>query len=147
MENITVREWIDKFNNGDFEASDFDTQCDAGWCDWFCSMSSLANRLKKMGNIIKDIKSDFILDNFSVCFKNNCPCSSPSYDDFRFEPLNEEKREEMYFGVQCGHPYGSEFMYEIFTARSGYKDEFKCKNKKEVLNVIEQLSKDFENAE
>ena len=141
---ITVREWIEKFNNGEFEARDFDTQRKAGWYDWFCSDEALARRLKKMGNIIKDIKSDFILDNYRVWFKNNCPCSYPLYDDFRFEPLDEEKRESLYFGVQCGHPFGSEFMYEIFTARNGYIIEFKCKNKKEVLQAIERLASEFQ---
>ena len=48
MENITVREWIRKFNNGDFDEKDFDTQCKAGWYDWFCSNEGLAGRLKKM---------------------------------------------------------------------------------------------------
>lgn len=144
MENITVREWIRKFNNGEFDAKDFDTQCKAGWYDWFCRNESLAGRLKKMGNIIKDIKSDYILDNYRVWFKNNCPVYAPLYDDFRLEPLNEERRDELYFGVCCGHPHGSEFMYEIFTARSWYETEFECKNKREVLNVIEQLASEFQ---
>lgn len=144
MENITIREWINKFNNNEYDKKDVDTQCEAGWYDWFCSTEALANRLKKMGNIIKDIKNDFILDNYRVWFKNNCPCSYPLYDDFRFEPIDEDKRNQLYFGVQCGHPFGSEYMYEIFTARSGYETEFKCKNKKEVLKVIEQLANDFQ---
>lgn len=37
-----------------------------------------------------------------------------------------------------------DYMYEIFTGRYGYDIEFKCKNKKEVLQVIDQLAKDFE---
>lgn len=118
MKNITVREWIDKFNHGKFDNEDFKTQCAAGWYDWFCSTKSLAKKLKKMGNIIKDIKNDYILDNFRVWFKNNCPCSYPLYDDFRFEPIKENKedadddvRDQLYFGVQCGHPYGSDYMY------------------------------------
>ena len=36
MENISVREWIEKFNNGEFEDADIDTQIEAGWYDWFC---------------------------------------------------------------------------------------------------------------
>lgn len=59
------------------------------------------------------------------------------YDDFRFEPIKENKedadddvRNRLYFGVQCGHPYGSDYMYEIFTGRYGYDIEFKCKNKR-----------------
>ena len=84
MKNITVREWIEKFNHGEFDNEDFETQRAAGWYDWFCSTKTLAKKLKKMGNIIKDIKNDYILDNFRVWFKNNCPCSYPLYDDFRF---------------------------------------------------------------
>ena len=108
MENITVREWVNKFNNKEFESKNRAVQCNAGWYDWFCSDDALAGRLKKMGNIIKDIKSDYILDNFRVWFKNNCPCSYPLYDDFRFEPIMENGedsddliRDQLYFGVQC----------------------------------------------
>lgn len=131
MKNITVREWIEKFNHGEFDNEDFETQCAAGWYDWFCSTKTLAKKLKKMGNIIKDIKNDYILDNFRVWFKNNCPCSYPLYDDFRFEPIKENKedadddvRNRLYFGVQCGHPYGSDYMYEIFTGRYGYERHY-----------------------
>lgn len=49
MKNITVREWIDKFNHGEFDNEDFKTQCAAGWYDWFCSTKSLAKKLKKNG--------------------------------------------------------------------------------------------------
>lgn len=150
MDKITIREWINKFNNGEFDKKDYKTQCNAGWYDWFCSDDALAGRLKKMGNIIKDIKNDYILDNYWVWFKNNCPFCYPLYDDFLFEPMieNEEDisdsvRDKLYFGVQCGHPFGSDYMYEVFTARNGYRTEFKCKNKREVLNVIEQLAEDF----
>ena len=45
MKNITVREWIDKFNHGEFDNEDFKTQCAAGWYDWFCSTKSLAKKL------------------------------------------------------------------------------------------------------
>lgn len=64
MRSITVREWINKFINGEFEAGDFDTQTKAGWNDWFCPKRELASRLKKMGNLIKNIENDYILDNF-----------------------------------------------------------------------------------
>ena len=37
MKNITVREWVNKFNNKEFESKNIAVQCDAGWYDWFCS--------------------------------------------------------------------------------------------------------------
>lgn len=67
---ITVREWIKRFNNGDFNKKDCSTQVEAGWFDWFCNDDSLSKRLKKMGNVIKEIKNDYILDNYYLWFKN-----------------------------------------------------------------------------
>lgn len=49
MKNIIVREWIEKFNHGEFDNEDFETQCAAGWYDWFCSTKTLAKKLKKNG--------------------------------------------------------------------------------------------------
>ena len=66
MKSITVREWINKFINGEFEAGDFDTQTKAGWNDWFCPKRELASRLKKMGNLIKKMITFLII--FSLYF-------------------------------------------------------------------------------
>lgn len=143
-EKITVREWIEKFNSGEYKGKDFETQVNAGWYDWFCSTSSLAKRLQKMGNIIKNVNNDYILDNYYVWFKNNCPCCYPLYDDFRFEPLDESKRDKEYFLIQCDHPHGSLHMYQIVTARNDYQMEFECKNKSQVVKVIDFLGSEFE---
>jgi len=140
---MTVREWIQRFNNGEFEAKDFDTQVKAGWYDWFCSDSSLSNRLKKMGNIIKGITNDFILDNYYVWFKNNCPMVGRLYDDFRFEPLNEELRDKLYFGIACDDDR-NEHKYEMFTARTEYKTEFVADTKKEITDIINRLGNELQ---
>lgn len=149
--SITVREWIEKFNNGEFDSKDIKTQCIAGWIDWHCAEEELPGRLKAMGNIIKNIKDDYILDNFKVDFKNNCPVYSPLFDYFRFTPIKKGKEaidsnivNKLTFGVECGHPFGGDFMYEIFTGRSGYSVEFHCKNEQEVLKVITQLAKELQ---
>ena len=86
MKETSVREWIIRFQNNEFEAKDFDTQVKAGWYDWFCKDDSLANKTKKMGSIIKQVKDGgkVDLDNWYVWFKNNCPVGGPLYDDFRF---------------------------------------------------------------
>lgn len=84
MREITTREWINKFNKGEFDSKDCTTQCNAGWYDWFCKDSSLANKTIRMGNIIKKITNPTILDNMYVFFKNNCPLVGSLYDQFKF---------------------------------------------------------------
>lgn len=98
---IPLRQWIEKFNDGEFESKDLRTQIDAGWYDWFCRNTSLANKTKKMGNIIKQIKDGgkVNLDESFVWFKNNCPLSYPLYDDFKIANINNGKTR---FIVQFG---------------------------------------------
>lgn len=94
-DRISIKEWIDKFLSGEFDkkdsfSDDIKTQIQAGWYDWFCKDSSLAAKTKKMGNIVRQIKSGgkVNLDNWYVWFKNNCPLNGPLYDDFRFAKLD-----------------------------------------------------------
>ena len=89
MDRLRLFRWIDEFMEGNFDADDVKTQIKAGWYDWFCKDSSLANKTKKMGNIIKQVKRGGKVDveNWYVWFKNNCPLNGPLYDDFRFADL------------------------------------------------------------
>ena len=89
-ERIPLKQWIDEFLNGNFDKEDVKTQILAGWYDWFCKDSSLKNKTKKMGNIIKQIKAGgkVNLKDWYVWFKNNCPLNGPLYDDFRFARLD-----------------------------------------------------------
>ncbi|MDD2259214.1 MAG: hypothetical protein PHT90_01205 [Bacilli bacterium] len=51
-----LRSWILNFNNEMYSSKDVETQIEAGWYDWFCKDTSLANKTTKMGNIVKQIK-------------------------------------------------------------------------------------------
>ena len=88
---IPLRTWIQRFNNNEFESLDVKVQIEAGWYDWFCRDTSLRNKTKKMGNIIKQIKDGGKVDlnNMYVWFKNNCPMSGPLYDDFRIANIKD----------------------------------------------------------
>lgn len=85
MSDIPIREWVKKFDAGEFNAPDFKTQCEAGWYDWFCKDSALARKTQKLGRYLKTLlKTGAIdVDNSYVFFKNNCPGVGTLYDDLR----------------------------------------------------------------
>ena len=88
---LTLRQWIEFFNNGEFDDGSRDKQILAGWYDWFCRDSSLRNKTKRMGQIIKQFKETgkVDLDNTYVWFKNNCPLNGPLFDDFRITDIED----------------------------------------------------------
>lgn len=110
-DRMTTRQWQEAFAAGKFDSPDRRTQCEAGWYDWFCKDTSLANKTLRMGNIIKKVKDGgkVDLDATYVWFKNNCPLCGPLYDDFRFADIEtgdvvfticiDDKREQFKYSV------------------------------------------------
>lgn len=138
---ITLREWLENYKNKKYALEEGDDVhekvCDIGWYDWFCGAKSLINRTKKFYSIARKITNDFILDNYYVWFKNNCPVGGPLYDDMRFEPMNEELREKMYFLLIIDCCWYKK--YAISTARNNYKVEFETDDKNEMIAYINNL--------
>jgi hypothetical protein len=102
--NMTLRQFIDRFNAGAFISRDVKTQCEAGWYDWFCRDTSLANKTKALAPKVKQLagSTKVNMDTMYVFFKNNCPMSGPLYDDFRFCDL--ETGDVIYTVTpRCGH--------------------------------------------
>ncbi|MFH2116695.1 MAG: hypothetical protein ABII85_01485 [Bacillota bacterium] len=118
--NIKLSTWIESFNEGNFELKDVQTQIKAGWYDWFCKDSSLGNKTKLMGNIIKQIKSGgkVELEKNYVWLKNNCPLGGPLYDDFRIADL--DSGDTLYTTqIDC---YRNEFRYVVYGKMNDFKD-------------------------
>ena len=130
MENISIREWQIRYARGDFNNGDYKTMCRAGWYDWFCKDSSLKNRLDKMAKIIMKLEtSDRIdIDKLGVWFKNNCPLSYLTYDDFRLYDLNTGDNEyvidmmseavKSWYGNNYAIFHKSDFRNPIYTCRT-----------------------------
>ena len=85
MAEYSLKEWIEKFDNGDFDSKDVEVQCDAGWYDWFCRDTSLRNKTYRLASKVKRIAKSTKIDTekMYVFFKNNFPMCGSLYDDFR----------------------------------------------------------------
>lgn len=106
-ENISVRQWQERYRTGAFDSKDTAVQIEAGWFDWFCRDDALAGLLKNIGRVVMGITEPHILDNSYVWFKNNCALTGPLYDDVRFDLLTGE-RGGKYFVVPLNSPYEKE---------------------------------------
>jgi hypothetical protein len=129
---IKLSEWIQRFKSGEFNKPDTTSQIKAGWFDWFCRDSSLANKTVKMGNIIKQIKvgGKLDLETSYVWFKNNCPLNGPLYDDFRIADIENNNN---LFVVQIDCVW-NDFKYTVFERLDGFeKPVFQTESSRELV--------------
>ena len=142
MKETSVREWIARFLNNEFQGNDFKTQVVAGWYDWFCKTGSLRNKTYRIGRIVKQVRNGgkVDLDNWYVWFKNNCPMNGPLYDDFRFALLETG---DVMFTIQIDCCW-SKHKYSVYGRKpteNGYTtffDEplFECDNSRDLVKWL-----------
>jgi hypothetical protein len=132
-----LNEWINDFNEGQFDFKDVKTQIKAGWYDWFCQDSSLANKTKRMGQIIKQFKAGgkVDLETSYVWFKNNCPLNGPLYDDFRIADIESDVT-LMVIQLNCPH---SDKTYSVSERLNHFeKPIFETDSSRELIRWINQ---------
>lgn len=132
MKEISIREWIQKFNSGCFGSNDRKTQIKAGWYDWFCRDYYLRAKTYKMGKIINQIKDGgkIDLDNWYVWFKNNCPICFQLYDDFRFA---DRKTYEVQFTIEVDCK-SENFKYVVYGIKNDFEEPlFKTNSVKDLV--------------
>lgn len=134
-EKMTLRRFKERYVSGDFAANDLQTQIEAGWYDWFCKDSTLANRLKKMWKVLEGVTNNFVLDNYYVMFKNSCPTVGPLYDEIYFEPLRESLRSQLYFCVSIDDKRCNA-KYVICEARKNYENDAEFDKVQDVWKYI-----------
>lgn len=132
---ISIREWVERFNDGKYESSDVQTQIEAGWYDWFCKDRSLVNKTKRMGNIIKQIKpgGKIDLESSYVWFKNNCPLDGPLYDDYRIADINSDST---LLVIQVDNR-SNKYRYTVFDRLNDFETQvFESKSLREVIKWL-----------
>ena len=130
---ISVREWIDKFNAGEFTTGKVEDAVKSGFYDWFCKDDSLTNKVKWNGPKIKTIaKSEKIdVDKMYVFIKNNRPVKGKLYDDFRFCDI--ETGETLYTVVPKSGYTGKS---EVWAKENEFKEALVCSSWKDVKNFF-----------
>ena len=129
---LPLKDWIHEFNEGNFDSPDKMTQIEAGWYDWFCKDTSLKNKTKKMGSIIKQIKpgGKVDLETSYVWFKNNCPLHGPLYDDFRITSI-ETNNTLILVQIDCVR---NDEKYTVYERLDGFdKPVFKTNSTRELV--------------
>lgn len=135
-----IRQWRQNYKAGKYDNNDVETMCEAGWHDWFCKDTSLKNKIKKFTLFINKITNDYILDNFYLYFKNNCPCCGPLYDTIGISPINEDENPEMHMGITIDSPY-EDTRFALYTENNNYENVIETNNKKEIIDYINNIQK------
>lgn len=124
---ISIREWINNFNAGNYEYNEIKTQCEAGWFDWFGQSTSPATKTRKMGKIIKQLQDGGKINLDSECIY---PIIGPLYDVIVIKDIESEKTMlvielRKYQGKNCYKIFGRKSLIDngrwespIFTATS-----------------------------
>jgi len=144
LDELSVRQWQERYQAGAFDSKDLDIQYQAGWWDWSCHCDDLAGRLKQIAPVVTEITDPLILDNYSIWFANVlCTDKKASYDRVQFEPLDKE-HSGWRFRISYGDPNEPE-KWTLYTERFGFNaPEYGCAHVWEMRSYISVLAHELE---
>ena len=132
----TVKDWIRRYNNQEFNDNSFETQVEAGWYEWFCEQEELLPKLNKMAEIITGIKNEYILNHYEVKFYNRYPINYPLYDEILLKHL--DAKEEYFLSIKIDSPYSkNKYILEYWIIEN--KKIWSFDNKETLLEFINDL--------
>ena len=144
LDDISVRQWQEKYQAGAFQDKDTGTQQAAGWWNWGCRSDALAGRLKLIAPVVMGIKEPFILDNYHVWFVNVTARDKLVYDSARFQPLDRGTSGINAFKVDLRSP-NEEDRWTLYTQRFGlHAPEFGCGHVREMVKYITVMAQEIE---
>lgn len=142
MTKYSLKEWIKKFDNGEFDSHDRETQVKAGWHDWFCQTKALRNKTYRLAPKVKKIAKSPRIDaeKVYVLFKNNMPMHGSLYDDFRICDIESNK---VIYTIVPSNGHSSRYKASIVAGMTDCKKSFAdlvIGTWKDVLNYFQDPS-------
>jgi len=143
-DELSVRQWQERYQAGAFDSKDMDVQRQAGWWDWSCHFDALAGRLKRIAPVVTGITEPLILDNYSVWFENVlCKDRKAMYDRVQFELLDKTLSGWM-FRISFGCPNEPD-KWTLYTERFGFHaPEFGCAHAREMVRYVSVMVRELE---
>lgn len=140
---ISIRQWQERYQAGAFDSKDTAVQREAGWWDWHCRYDALAGRLKKIAPAIMGIESPLILDHCAVWLVNEYTENKLLYDSARFEQLGGPIN-DLIFMVNLNDPRQPD-KWTLYTKRFGFHaPEFCCSHVRDMTEYINRMAQKLE---
>lgn len=142
-DELSVRQWQERYRAGAFRGKDVAVQREAGWWNWHCRDDALAGRLKKFVPVVMGLNEPALLDGFTIWFINEVGRDRLVYDSVHFEPLAGPRDNAMLFKVDfCG--LDEPDRWTLYTGRfSLHAPEFGCGHVHDMTKYIDNLGREL----
>lgn len=143
-EEISVRQWLEKFHACLQNPADFSAQFQNDWYDilWDHDNEEMRRRVSRFAPLIEAITDPYILDHYYIWFvEHGMPFSGKPYDDVRFDPLSGD-RNGQYFLVRLNCTGLKK--WSLFSERFGFfAPEFECGGTRAMAKYVDGMGREF----